>query len=176
MTLAQMPASISLNQYNYPDFMSSEIAAETIAEELLFNTGKAILGGDDSLFLFCVRLPLLLETATGQRLITTRKEICTILADFRQYLRDENYVDMVRTVVEANFIDADTIGSTHVTLLTQASGAEKRCPFPVYSIIRRFGNKWLLVFSLYAILDSEAHNDALLSKSPDKPPVANKEM
>lgn len=156
--------------------MSLEIAAESIAEDLLVQTGKAILQGDDALFLACVHLPLLLETTTGQRLITKRKEVCTILADFRQYMRNESYVDMVRTVVDANFIDADTIGSTHVTLLTQENGAEKRCPFPVYSIIRRFGNKWLLVSSLYAILDCDAHNDALLSKSPDTPALTDKQV
>ena len=155
--------------------MTQDIAAEIVAEDLLYQTGKAVLTENDDLFLSCVHLPYSLETSTGARLITSRSEIICVLDDLRNYMKREGYVDFARTVVEAEFIDSDTIGSTHVSLMTTASGKAKRNPYPVYSIIRRFGRNWKMVSSLYAILDSDEHNAALLSKTSTDPVFSKKD-
>lgn len=143
--------------------MIQDVAAETIAEDLLYQTGKALLAGDDDMFIACLHLPQLMETGNGRRLIRSEDEVRQVLRDLRAFMKKRGVVDMVRTVVSAEFLDADTVGSTHVCLLVQKDGSSTRAPYPVYTIIKRFGPTWLMVSSLYAILDSDEHNDVLLS-------------
>ncbi len=142
--------------------MTQDIAAESVAEEILYLTGKAILENDDSIFISCVALPLLMETINGQRVFVSDREICQSLAGVRQYMKDNGFVDFVRTVVSSEFLDEGTIGSTHVCQMLHRDGTAERAPFPVYSIFRRYGGSWKMTSCIYAILDSPEHNNALL--------------
>ena len=145
--------------------MTQDIAAETIIEDILYLTGKAIMEDDDDLFVSCVAFPLLQETINGQRVMVSRDEISKMLSGVRQYMKENDFVDLVRTVVSAEFVDADTVSSTHVSLMLHRENRVERSPYPVHSVIRRIGTSWKLVSSIYAILDSVGHNAALL---PDK--------
>ena len=145
--------------------MSQDCAAEEIADELLFKTGKAILVGDFDGFHACFGLPHLIEVEAGRRLLKSSADLRGVFDGVRRYYESRAVVDLARTVVEARFLDADTIGSTHVARLLQDEGTVLRNPFPVYSIIRRHGHlDWKVMSSVYAILDSDAHNAALLSE------------
>jgi len=141
--------------------MTKDAAAEAIADELLYLTGKAIKERDDDMFLYCMSLPLMMETSSGKKLITTKQEVRDILAGVRDYMANHAYVDMVRTVISARFIDADTIESTHVSLMIGKDGTRNRAPYPAHTIIKRFGDTWKMVSTLYAILDSDEHNNVL---------------
>ncbi|ABG30204.1 hypothetical protein CEP88_12720 [Roseobacter denitrificans] len=138
-------------------------AAESIAEELLYITGKALLEADFRMFSECFRLPQMMETVDGRRLIATESEFLYTFNSVRRHLHKCGVVDFARTVVSAKFLDADTIGSTHVSILLGADGQERGRPYPVYSVIRRHGNIWQIVSSLYAILDNPAYNEALMA-------------
>ena len=142
--------------------MSQDCAAEEIADELLFVTGKALLAGDFARFSACFGLPHVIETAQGRSVITRVEDLRRIFDDLRDYYHLQQVVDVVRTVVEARFIDSDTIGSTHVARVIQADGKPQRPPYPVYSVIRRHGHlDWKIMSSLYAILDCSEHNEVL---------------
>lgn len=138
-------------------------AAESIAEDLLYLTGKALTEGNFDMFATCFELPQLMETVDGRRLLSRRDELRDTFEGVRQHYEDHGVIDAARTVVSAEFVDADTIGSTHVTRLMRAGGHVHRSPFPVYSVIRRFDMDWRIVSSLYVILDSPDHNRALMS-------------
>lgn len=140
-------------------------AAESIAEDLLYITGKALLEADFQMFSECFRLPQMMETVDGRRLISTEAEFQYTFNAVRRHLHNCGVVDFARTVVSAKFLDADTIGSTHVSSLLGAHGQEKAHPYPVYSVIRRYGTTWRIVSSLYAILDNPAYNEALMATS-----------
>lgn len=142
--------------------MTQDVAAESVAEEILYLTGKAIQENDDSIFLSCVALPLLMETINGQRVFVSNQEVKQSIAGVRQYMKDNGFVDFVRTVVSAEFINDSTIGSTHVCQMLHRNGSKERAPFPVYSIFRRYGASWKMTSCIYAILDSPEHNTALL--------------
>jgi len=137
--------------------------AEDIAEEILYLTGKAILEHDDDVFISCVALPLLMETVNGQRVFISEDEVRHCLLGVRQHMKECDLVDFARTVVSAKFLDANTIGSTHVSQMLHRDGRSVRSPFPVYSVIRRFEASWKMISCIYAILDSPEHNEALLS-------------
>ena len=141
-------------------------AAESIAEELLYITGKALLEADFQMFSECFRLPQMMETVDGRRLISTESEFQYTFNSVRRHLHKCGVTDFARAVVSAKFLDADTIGSTHVSSLLDADGNETAPPYPVYSVIRRYGRSWQIVSSLYAILDNPAYNAALMA-TPD---------
>ena len=141
-------------------------AAESIAEELLYITGKALLEADFQMFSECFRLPQMMETVDGRRLISTESEFQYTFNSVRRHLHKCGVTDFARAVVSAKFLDADTIGSTHVSSLLDADGNEAAPPYPVYSVIRRYGRTWRIVSSLYAILDNPAYNEALMA-TPD---------
>jgi hypothetical protein len=142
--------------------MSQDCAAEEIADLLLFETGTALLAGDFDRFSACFGLPHVIETADTRSVIRDLTGLRKTFDELRRYYRDTQVVDVVRTVVEARFIDCDTVGSTHVASIVHAYGVTRRKPYPVYSVIRRHDPlDWRIMSSLYVILDSETHNDVL---------------
>ena len=145
--------------------MSSDVTAEDIAEELLYRTGKTLEVDDLTEIARCFVLPQYLETLSGNTLIKTEEEVVQLLSQVRQYYLENKVSDSVRTVVSANFLDPDTIGSTHVTRLMREDGELFRAPFPVYSILRRVAGEWKIASCSYAILDAPDHNEALTSVS-----------
>ncbi|SHI07645.1 hypothetical protein [Marivita hallyeonensis] len=148
--------------------MSQDSAAEEIADELLFKTGKALINGDFDGFGACFGVPHVIETSEGRRVIKDMEALRAVFDEVRRYHRDAGVIDVVRTIVEARFLDADTIGSTHVARPIQRNVETPRKPYPVYSIIRRHGHlDWKVVSSIYAILDSDEHN-AILTAPPSK--------
>ena len=145
--------------------MSQDCAAEEIADELLYKTGRALLSGAFDAFHACFGLPHVIETENSRRVLKTPDDLCRVFDEVRRYYESEGVVDLVRTVVDARFLDADTIGSTHVARLLQENGTALRNPYPVYSIIRRHGHlDWKVMSSVYAILDCTKHNAALMSE------------
>ena len=145
--------------------MSQDCAAEEIADELLFKTGKALIAADFDGFSACFGFPHIIETEKAHRVLKGNDDLRTVFDDVVRYYVNKGVVDLARTVVEAGFLNADTIGSTHVTRLMQAKGIVLRKPFPVYSIIRRHGHlDWRIMSSVYAILDCAEHNAALVSE------------
>jgi hypothetical protein len=142
--------------------MSLDCAAEEIADLLLFETGTALLSGDFGRFAACFGLPHVIETAESRTVIRDLDGLRNVFDDLRGYYRDTQVADVVRTVLEARFIDCDTVGSTHVASIVHADGVSRRKPFPVYSVLRRHDPlDWKIMSSLYVILDSDTHNAVL---------------
>ena len=151
--------------------MSKDVAAEDVLEDILHRTGKGVLANDDALFLSSISLPLLQETADGQRVFTSEAEVCKMLAGVRRYMEEHGYVDLVRTVVSAEFVNPTTVSGTHVSLIVDKDGNSTRRPYPVHSMVRLVGAEWRLTSSIYAILDAPDHNTALLPGSLLSPNV-----
>lgn len=142
--------------------MSQDCAAEEIADLLLFETGPALLSGDFGRFSACFGLPHVIETADTRTVIRDLDGLRTTFDALRAYYRDTQVVDVVRTVVEARFLDCDTVGSTHVASILHADGVSRRKPYPVYSVLRRHEPlDWKIMSSLYVILDCDTHNAVL---------------
>lgn len=135
--------------------------AEDIAEDLLYRTGLAHTTGDMKAAAECFELPQLMETSSGRMLIETEDEVIRVFKNVRRYLAENDVSDIVRTVVSAEFLDPNLIGSTHVSRLMKSDGTLFRAPYPTYSILRRTGGEWRIVSSTYAILDAPEHNSAL---------------
>jgi hypothetical protein len=145
--------------------MSLDCAAEEIAEHVLFETGKSLFSGDFDHFAAYFCFPNVIETANSRTVIRDPKALRAVFDDMRCYYRDMQVIDMVRAVVDAQFLDSDTVAATHVTSMVHAEGVSRRKPYPIYSVFRRHDPlDWKIQSSLYVILDCEAHN-AMLSRS-----------
>lgn len=143
--------------------MSLDCAAEDIAEHVLFETGKSLFSGDFDHFAAYFCFPNVIETADSRTVICDPKALRAVFDDMRCYYRQMQVIDMVRAVVDAQFLDSDTVAATHVTSMVHADGVSRRNPYPIYSVLRRHDPlEWKFQSSLYVILDCETHN-AMLS-------------
>lgn len=143
--------------------------AEAIAEDLLVRTGKAMMDGDADTFLSCFTLPQMMETTTGRHLVTSLAELHCIYRNMVAFLDRSGVMEMHRTIVAAEFRDADMIVSTHVARLISRNGYPRRSPFPVQSVLRRMEQHWKIASSIYVILDSDEHNEALMPHRSMRP-------
>lgn len=142
--------------------MSLDCAAEDIAEQLLFESGKAFDSGDFDRFAAHFCFPCVIETANSRTVIRHPGVLRGMFDDMRRYCRQMQVIDIVRTVVDARFLDSDTVAATHVTSMVHADGVSRRKPYPIYSVIRRQHSlDWTFQSSLYIILDCETHNAVL---------------
>ncbi len=141
--------------------MTSELLAEDIAEDLLYNTGKALKGGrlDDVGAFF--EVPQIMETLAGKRLVETEDDVRQVLSSVRNYLKANGITDVVRTVISSEFLAEDMIGSTLVSQLMRADGSPFRSPYPSYSVLRRSNGRWRFSSSIHAIVDNPEHTAAL---------------
>lgn len=140
--------------------MSPNLRAEEIVEDLLYETGRALSGeiheiGD----LF--EVPQIMETPEGKRLVETEDDARRVLAGVRAYFEESGVTDIVRTVISAEFLSPDLIGSSHVTQLLREGGEPFRAPYPVYTITRRSQGLWRVSASIIAIMDCAKHVAAL---------------
>ena len=145
----------------------SECLAEEIAEDLLYRTGRALVDGDMRWLDDCFHLPVLVETASGKQIIRTEDGVHNTMRNVRRYLAARDVVDVVRTVVDAQFVGPNLIGSTHVSSMLRSDGSTFRAPFPVFSMIRNFEENWKIVSSTYAILDDPQHENILCQRTID---------
>jgi hypothetical protein len=81
---------------------------------------------------------------------------------------ENSVTDLVRHVLEADFVDGDTIQSSHQTRVISGTTLIQ-APFPNLTVIKRVGGAWLAQSTQYAITDSEKHNAALCGvPSPER--------
>ena len=92
--------------------------------------------------------------ATPQDGRETFKAVCAHNAEL-------GVTDMVRHVLEASFQDEDTIVTTHETRLVRGDVLIQK-PYPVFSIVKRIGEKWKITYSQYAIVDTDSFNKTLM--------------
>jgi len=140
-------------------------AAEEIADYLLHRTGRGLMTGEFDVFAACFELPQVLETTEGTRLVKDRDDLRRIFDSMRQFFREREVTDLVRSVVSSRFQGPNKVESIHVSRLLKAGGETYRAPYPVYSVLQRRPDGWKITFSHYVILDSRTHNGALVGWS-----------
>lgn len=141
---------------------NEDLVAEDIAEELLYRTGRIYLTGNLEHGIDYFEFPHSIETQDGNRVVETVDDFRTVFEAVRRYFKENGITDVVRTVVSAEFIERNLIGSTHVTRLMREDQLF-RAPYPAYSLLRQSGGTWRIAHSVFAIVDSPEHNAALLT-------------
>lgn len=143
------------------DSVEGDSAAIEITDDLLYRSGSAVITKDFDALASCFALPHTIETCEGQWQLETEEALRQLFENVCEYYATNNVTNVVRTVIESEFIDDDTIGSTHVSLLMRDNGEAFRKPYPTYIILKKTHDGWKATSSSYAILDAPDHNDAL---------------
>lgn len=140
--------------------------ADEIANDLLYRTGKMLETGEAHWIKECFHLPHTIETSAGKRRLLSEESVIEVFQNLRKFYEQERVTGVIRTVVSAEPLAHDLIGSIHVAKLLRNDDSPYRSPYPVYSLIRKINGRWKIVSTLYAILDSSKHNE-LLCAEPD---------
>ena len=148
--------------------MLEEREAFEIADNLLYQTGKCLMSGDFEGMASHFHLPYFLETADGRRKVTTTEEMSDLFEDVRKFHRENGVTDLVRTVISANVLSPDAIGSTHVSRLIGHDSTPMKDPFPTYSLINLLVGDWKIASSIYVVLDNPGLSDALANPQPQQ--------
>ncbi|MEL6516418.1 MAG: hypothetical protein AAFQ39_01795 [Pseudomonadota bacterium] len=151
-------------------YKTRNIAAEDISDDLLYRTGLALVNGQFTGIEDCFVLPQMIETTEGARVLRKPDDVLQLFKGVRDFLEKSAVTDVVRTIVEAEYIAEDAIETIHVASLVQADGQPLRAPYPVYSLLKLCEDrKWRIAHTSYGIIDSRAHNEALLTwRSTDR--------
>ena len=137
-------------------------AADVIADDLLCATGKAIHEGNFNFFKVQVSVPLVLEVTGTVRVLRDERDVRRVFDRVQSHMRKHNISQIIRSVVSSEFLDADTVGSTHVSVALQPDGTRVGAPYPTYSVIRRVNLEWKLTRSCVAMVKNPLHLDSLI--------------
>lgn len=105
-----------------------------------------------------------METFDGRRVITTREELEAVFNDVRAYYRTIGMTRVDRHIVDAEFRNPTCIVSTHQSRV-YADEELIQQPFAVLSVIELKDGAWRIRHSEYGIMDSSAHNRALVGSN-----------
>jgi len=119
------------------------------------------LNGNFEAFSVCFHVPSFVETFEGKRYLRTENDVKTVFDAVREYYRTQAVTNVVRECISAEFHNPETIHNSHITRLLRDGEELFRRPFPVYSILRKFGDNWKVTYSQYAIDDAPKHTKAL---------------
>ena len=131
------------------DSMGSEKARE-IAEGFLEITGKALLSGDYESFVACFHLPHTIETPDQKTVLKTDAAFRRVFDRVCEDYRTRGVTDLIRICDVAEFRGPHRIESTHTAHLMSGSYRVVE-PYPSFAVIERFGERWLITSSQYAV-------------------------
>lgn len=140
---------------------TSDDPARAIHDDLLAQTGAALISGDFDLFSACFLLPQTVDTFDGRKLIETIEDMREVFSSVRSYHRKRNVTDIVRRSTEASFRDDETIVAVHTSRLLSGSQLIGEA-LSAFSIIKRTSDGWKVASSQYAVLDDPALSAALI--------------
>jgi len=144
--------------------LSTKDIAEDIADDLLFRTGHALLSDNEADFAECFWIPVVIETIEGLTHIGSYAELKSVYRNVFQNLQANGVTNLARSVVSAQFLENDIIGSTHVAQRLSADGKPVGKPYPVYSTLKQKNSEWRIESCLYAVLSDPLLNKALSDK------------
>ena len=138
-------------------------AAEIVADDLLYATGRAIHNRKFNHFKPHIALPYVMELEDETQFVQTEDDIRLIFDRVQEHMRTNNIHEIVRTVVSAEFLDSETVGSTHVSKAFRRDGTAVGAPYPSYSVIIRTNDGGRLARSCVAFLHDATHGSSLIA-------------
>lgn len=141
--------------------MPTNRTASEIAEDLLARTGDAMDRGDFDSFERCFSRPVIMETLDEKLLLQTREDMRRTFDAVRKFRRENGVIKALRENISAEFIDENTITTTHVSRMMGSDNTAFGQPYVAHSLARRSGDTWLIHFCQYAAVGIPQLNAAL---------------
>ncbi len=128
--------------------------AHFIHERVMKASSDAILSGDFEAFRTCYRLPVTMESYDGQRQIDTEDDLRSFFDGLRHQMQRLGVTELYRTLIDARFLEDDTIAAMHETRLLRDT-LLLHGPYPAYVVLRRVDGDWKIVHGKFAVSDSQ---------------------
>ena len=125
-------------------------SAQTIAEDLLEITGRAIMTRDFDSFRSSFHLPQNIQTMGQSIYVETAEDLRRAFDQMCNHLEAIGVTDLVRFVAAAAYQSPDRITSTHVADLLR-DGKRLQDPYPAFSVLERFDDAWKITSCEYAL-------------------------
>ncbi|MBY6161900.1 hypothetical protein KUV73_13505 [Mameliella alba] len=135
--------------------------ARRIAQDFLDRQGDATVAGDVDETLAWCDLPMTLETMRGRTVVTTTEGMRAICVAFVEDLRNGQITHMVRSCLEAEFEDANTICATYETRYVRKGNLRAEDPYPGYVVLRRGPDRWRISSMQFAVTGESPANTTL---------------
>ena len=137
--------------------------ARRIAEDLLERTADALITGDFEAFHPCFVLPQIIDASPGQIELHTLADLRRTFDGVRNYHHRISVTDIVRRCISAEFVDPDTVMSTHSARLLSGSFLVNEA-VPVLSRLIRTPDGWKIAATQYAVAEDEGLLEALMGR------------
>lgn len=128
-----------------PEFAS----ALEVHEMLLEVTRQAYLDRDVDAFASRFHLPCEVNFFDTSLRLSARADVAEFMMSMRIFAGDNDAVSLVRLSVSADFLDLNTIATTHLSYVV-ANGQLLDDPWHCHSVARRFDGRWKFTSSDYA--------------------------
>ena len=164
-----------MDQFHDAILSPSDDLPRAISQDLLDRSGRAYLTGDFDAFAECFALPHRITAFEGTIDLPDLAALQEVFLSLRDYFADNRLTDIVRTCIDAAYVDADTIRATHESRYLSGARLIQR-PAVGLSTIRRLDGVWRVVDGQYAIQDADDHVRALLRprrRPPSAAPLLN---
>ena len=134
-----------------------------IHQHALDITGDALEQNDFDTFAAFFRLPHDVDTFKAHQTIRSREHLRTLFQNSRQQNEEMGVTHRIRTSIAAMFKSPDTITCSHVSRIMNGN-FQLRDAVPCHSIFENVNGVWLLTRSSYALEETDAPFDRLLTK------------
>lgn len=133
-----------------------------VSEHLLRVTAHALMTKDFDTFAACFRLPQKMTTAGTQVVVKCIDDFRTCFDQFCALLDESGVTELYRECIAAEFKGRDRVEATHISYVRR-DGVNIVTPYPVFSVLEREGNRWVITSSDYMLDDDQPLARAILS-------------
>lgn len=133
-----------------------------IAQHVLEATGRALMQRDFDRFRPFFLLPQTVTTAGKRVELATSDDLKAAFFNMCDHFETIGVTELRRTCIAAEFRGPDEIASTHESIVRCGENVALP-PYPVYSVMKRVGDAWLVAGSDYMLDDDHPQARALLT-------------
>ncbi len=140
----------------------SEVSAKVVSEQLLEETGNALLNRDFESFAKAFHVPQTVTTYDRTIELETVDDLRRVFEQMCTSFESLSVTDYVRECVAAEFKSKTVIETTHVSHLIR-NGTHVMPPYPVYSTLEMKDGRWKVSGGAYAVDQDTGQARALAS-------------
>ncbi len=141
--------------------MSVELkTARDVSEHLLRITARALMSRDFELFATCFHLPQTMNTMGRRVVAETRFDLRRAFESNCDHFAELGVTDIRRECVAAVFHGENRVEATHISYIC-GDGRELVPPYPVFSVLEKINDNWVIMSSEYALDDQSGFAKAI---------------
>lgn len=141
--------------------MTDFAPASEIVDDVLTQTGQALIDGDFETFSAYFEFPQIIETFEGPQTVKTAADLKVLFLSVRAFHKSQDVNRLVRSCRQASYKDEDNIEGVFDALLFNGNDLVKSIPSTFVMLIRR-GDLWKIRYNMYGVNDDDGFGKALI--------------